>query len=214
MLRRFLIQKKHFRNSIISSALGEAPANPKEPALSDFKDSGKRPFIGNGNSARKTFGSKPTLKRQTFQSRRATISANQEAISINTSDPSKKELVFIGKHEGRRLTVKRLDKTSKLEQQIVFTFLHANRYLFRYETKDPDRTRFKRQYQIGATKKGEPFAGKGDSSPECVVSGGKGTMAVTYKGKTWYVCCSGCRAEFNENPEKYIKEFEAKKKKP
>jgi YHS domain-containing protein len=24
------------------------------------------------------------------------------------------------------------------------------------------------------------------------------------------VCCSGCKDEFKENPEKYIKEFEAK----
>jgi len=28
---------------------------------------------------------------------------------------------------------------------------------------------------------------------------------------TYYVCCSGCRDAFNENPEKYIKEFNAKK---
>jgi YHS domain-containing protein len=50
-----------------------------------------------------------------------------------------------------------------------------------------------------------------------VVSGGKGTMPVSYKGKTYYVCCSGCRDEFKENPEKYIAEYEAKlkaKKKP
>ena len=38
-------------------------------------------------------------------------------------------------------------------------------------------------------------------------------MAVTYKGETFYVCCSGCRDAFNENPEKFIKEYEAKKNK-
>lgn len=125
---------------------------------------------------------------------------------------TKEKVTFTGKHEGRRLTLSRQDKAAKEDQQIVFTFLHSNRYLYRYETKPIDRSRFKKQYQVGATKKGVPFAGKGDSSPACVVSGGKGTIAVTYKGKTWYVCCSGCRAEFNENPEKYIKEFEAKQK--
>ena len=26
-----------------------------------------------------------------------------------------------------------------------------------------------------------------------------------YKGKTYYVCCSGCRDAFNENPEKFLK---------
>ena len=35
---------------------------------------------------------------------------------------------------------------------------------------------------------------------------------VTYKGKDYYVCCSGCRDEFKANPEKYIKEAEAKAK--
>ena len=41
----------------------------------------------------------------------------------------------------------------------------------------------------------------------------RGTTAVMYKGKTYYVCCTGCRDEFRDNPEKYIKEFEAKQKK-
>jgi YHS domain-containing protein len=38
-------------------------------------------------------------------------------------------------------------------------------------------------------------------------------MAVTYQGKTYYVCCSGCRSEFNESPQKYIDEYNAKKAK-
>ena len=53
--------------------------------------------------------------------------------------------------------------------------------------------------------------GKTEKKNECVVSGGTGTMPITYKGETFYVCCSGCRDEFNSNPEKYVKEFKAKK---
>ena len=45
------------------------------------------------------------------------------------------------------------------------------------------------------------------------VSGGIGTIPVTYMGKTYYVCCTGCRDAFRDEPEKYIKEFEARKKK-
>ena len=48
-----------------------------------------------------------------------------------------------------------------------------------------------------------------DEGPECVVSGGHGTMSTTYKGKTYYFCCTGCRDAFADNPEKYIKEYEA-----
>ena len=32
------------------------------------------------------------------------------------------------------------------------------------------------------------------------------TIAVSYKGKTYYVCCSGCRDLFNENPEAILAE--------
>jgi YHS domain-containing protein len=31
-------------------------------------------------------------------------------------------------------------------------------------------------------------------------------------GETFYVCCSGCRDAFNENPKKYVDEFKAAKK--
>jgi YHS domain-containing protein len=35
-------------------------------------------------------------------------------------------------------------------------------------------------------------------------------MAVSYNGQTYYVCCSGCRDAFNENPAKIIAEFKKK----
>ena len=38
-------------------------------------------------------------------------------------------------------------------------------------------------------------------------------MTTSYKGKTYYFCCTGCRDAFKDNPEKYIKEFEARKAK-
>ncbi|MFO0954601.1 MAG: YHS domain-containing protein [Isosphaeraceae bacterium] len=30
-------------------------------------------------------------------------------------------------------------------------------------------------------------------------------MTVSYQGKTFPLCCTGCRDEFNDNPEKYVK---------
>ena len=35
---------------------------------------------------------------------------------------------------------------------------------------------------------------------------------MTYMGKTYYVCCSGCKDAFNEDPAKYVKEFEDAKR--
>ena len=59
----------------------------------------------------------------------------------------------------------------------------------------------------------KPSTAGGEKKPECVVTGGLGTMQVSYMGQTYYVCCSGCRDEFNDNPKKYVDEYNAKKKK-
>lgn len=107
--------------------------------------------------------------------------------------PKKEKVIFEGKKEGRRLYLDCTDPARKEDQRLVFTFLHSNRYLYRFETKSKEGSRYKKIYQVGVTKQGVPFAGKGSNEPECIVSGGKGTMEVTYKGKTYYVCCSGCR---------------------
>lgn len=111
------------------------------------------------------------------------------------------------------LTLTRTDGPAAEEQRLVFSLLHHNRHLYRFEARPAGTTvAFTKKYQVGATKEGVAFADV-PKGPECIVSGGLGTMKVTYKGKEYYVCCSGCRDEFRENPEKYIKEAEAKAKK-
>ena len=78
--------------------------------------------------------------------------------------------------------------------------------------KPADHTTFTQVYQVGATKEGGSFASV-DDGPECVVSGGHGTISTVYEGKTYYFCCTGCRDAFKDNPEKYIKEFAERKAK-
>ena len=58
-------------------------------------------------------------------------------------------------------------------------------------------------YKASGNKDGESIAG-GSKKPECVVTGGAASIKVSYKGKDYYVCCSGCADEFRENPEKYV----------
>jgi hypothetical protein len=123
----------------------------------------------------------------------------------------KESYAFVGKLNDGRLTATRTDDMTKETQQMVVSLLHSNRYLYTYSVKPAGKTLFAKVYQVGCTKEGEDFA-VGDGKPECIVSGGLGKIAVKYKEQTYYVCCSGCRDAFNENPEKYIKEYEAKKK--
>lgn len=82
------------------------------------------------------------------------------------------------------------------------------RYTMYVDRKGPGGLPFQRATEIGLTKKGESLAGGSagtDSSPKCIVTGGSATMSITYQGQTFPLCCTGCRDEFKENPEKYIK---------
>ena len=38
----------------------------------------------------------------------------------------------------------------------------------------------------------------------CIISQGLGTIAVSYQGKTYWVCCSGCKAAFEDDPQRWI----------
>jgi ribosomal protein L24E len=64
--------------------------------------------------------------------------------------------------------------------------------------------------EVGYTRKGSNF-GKGTSGPECVVTGGYGSMSVEHDGQTFYVCCSGCRDLFNDDPQAVIAEYRQRK---
>jgi len=64
--------------------------------------------------------------------------------------------------------------------------------------------------EVGYTRKGSGF-GISQKENECVVTGGEGDIRVEHAGKTYYVCCTGCRDEFNENPQKVLAEFKTRK---
>jgi Archaeal TRASH domain len=134
---------------------------------------------------------------------------DQFALSVRT--PGKEAQTFVGPLRDKVLRLERMQNGEV--HRLVFTFLHSGeRFLYRYEIRPAGKALFAQKYKVGATKQGITFAG-GDGRPECVVSGGLGTIPVTFQGKTYYVCCSGCRSEFNESPAKYVAEFEAKKAK-
>jgi hypothetical protein len=127
-------------------------------------------------------------------------------------DPKDNKLVFEGELKRGKLIVERTDKDKKESQQLSMNVAGDGvRFNYWYKTKPASRKLYNTGYVIACNKEGENLGGKKDGK-ECVVSGGLGTIAVTYKGETFYVCCTGCRDAFNENPEKYIKEFKAKKK--
>jgi len=121
---------------------------------------------------------------------------------------------YVGTVKEKAVTLERTAGPAGQEQRLVISLLHHNRHLYRLESRPAGTAvAFDRKFQVGATKDGVPFADV-PKGPECVISGGLGTIKVSHNGKDYWVCCSGCRDEFKEDPEKYIKEFEAKAKKP
>lgn len=145
-----------------------------------------------------------------FTAGRLSYLPDKDAYQFEVQTVEKEKLVFEGTLKERVLTLEREDSDKKETQRLTFHLLHDNRYLCQYDVKAAGKPSFAKVYQVGDTKEGVPFATAGATGPECIVSGGRGTMAVTYKGRTYYVCCSGCRDAFKDDPEKYIKEAEQK----
>ncbi|HWL10548.1 MAG TPA: hypothetical protein VNQ76_19235, partial [Planctomicrobium sp.] len=95
--------------------------------------------------------------------------------------------------------------------QLVFNQQDNNRFLIEIAKKRGNR--FMRVDTIATQREGTSFArsDEGYGQRECIISGGLGTMPVTFKGTTYWVCCSGCKSAFEEEPEKWIAEYNAKK---
>ena len=131
-------------------------------------------------------------------------------LTLTTHDKS--TVTFAGTLKDKILTLDRTDPGAPEDQRLVVSLLHFNRYLYRMDVRPKGSGgAFTRRWQVGATKEGVPFADV-PKGPECIVSGGLGTMKVTYQGKEYYVCCTGCRDAFKDDPEKFLKEAAAKAK--
>jgi YHS domain-containing protein len=142
-----------------------------------------------------------------------THDAKTEKFTLVVTAPDKSEKTYTGtlstgKQKETLLVVERAE--GDITEEFRITILHENRYLYQLSTKPKDASEYTRLWQVGCTKEGQPFATSTEN--ECIVSGGKGTIEVTHAGKTYFVCCSGCKAEFKSDPEKFIKLAAAKKK--
>jgi hypothetical protein len=133
-------------------------------------------------------------------------------LTLRPAAKGQEPLTFTGRLKSRDLTVERKDDKTGEIQRLLIKMLHTDRFLYSYEVRRSGKAVFSKLYRVGCTRLGIQFAG-GDGRPECVVSGGLGTIPVMHMGQTYYVCCSGCRREFNEDPAKYIKEYNEKKAK-
>jgi hypothetical protein len=137
---------------------------------------------------------------------------DKKLYQLELVDKKDNKQVFQGELKDGFLTLLREDPKSKEAQRVVMnTAGDGVRFVYNVAHKPANRTTYQKDFKIAGNKEGESLGAK-EKKIECVVSGGLGTIPVSFKGETFYVCCSGCKDAFNENPEKYVKEFKAKKK--
>lgn len=155
-------------------------------------------------------------KGRLLQSARVTYDPDRKEYVIAAEFAGKVKRTYRGKLQGNKLTaVSRPDKHGNTFRMSVRK-LNEKRTIVLHESRRSARGQFFRIAEIGYTRKGTSLAVAGVDGPECVVTGGKGTIRVSYKGQTYYVCCSGCKQAFEDDPEGILAEYRrrlAKRKK-
>lgn len=139
--------------------------------------------------------------------------ASTKKYVLSGSDAAGKAVSFTGVLDarGKTLTLDRVGTTADGTKQRLSITPNGNfiRYTMTLLEQERGAPRFKKMIDVGVTKEGEAFAAgsTAENMPKCIITGGTATMSVSYKGGSYPLCCTGCRDEFNENPEKYIKKL-------
>jgi len=125
--------------------------------------------------------------------------------------PEGKEVHFAGKRdEEEKLVLAASDALEGMPERVTIrSVANGDRLLVLYEKKAASGA-WQRLGEVGSTRVGSGF-GQGTGMKECVVTGGLGTIAVTFEGKTYYVCCTGCKDLFEANPAEVLAEYRERK---
>lgn len=175
---------------------------PTQPAL--VMTAGKHPYF---KSARLTY----LLKQKVFRLTATTAEGQEQVYEGDFSEP----VIDTPDEKDKKQRTYKLKLTETAPQaggeELVFNQQNNNRMLLEISRKRGTGSLL-RFDTIGISRKGTSIAQLEDDygEKECIVSQGLGTMTVSYQGKTYYVCCSGCQAAFNEDPEKWIAKAEAR----
>lgn len=207
-----------------SREAAQARLTPLQDFVGDWKGVGQRQrgkseggWIENSSWAWKFDGQAATI---TFTSADARYLASGQltpgkkpgeyVLQIATPD-GKTKGTYRGKLDDGKLIVSGDEPVEGLPERITWRLLAGGKRLVAlYETRLGSSDRFARMAEVGYTRVGSGF-GQGSQGPECVVTGGFGTIEVRYDGKTYYVCCTGCKDYFDENPKEVIEEYLARK---
>ena len=181
-------------------------SDPKQPALRLVSEKGK--YIRDG---------------------RLTFFPSSQEFEMTAVDGEGKKRVFRGNFTQEIQDVpgedKKLRRTYKLELteprpddsgeqwRVVINQQENNRYILEVDRKRGSGAFF-RVDTINTQREGTSFALSDTDYGEktCIISQGLGTISVSYMGKSYWVCCTGCKAAFEDDPEKWIAKWEGMNK--
>ena len=120
-------------------------------------------------------------------------------------------------HKVFRLEFNQVDKSGQASGemwQLSFEQQENNRYLLEV-AKRRGNAAFARYDTVSTQREGTSFALSDTDYAEktCIISEGLGTTEIVFKGRSYWVCCSGCKAAFDEDPETWIARAAARPKK-
>lgn len=126
---------------------------------------------------------------------------------LRLTAPDGRESVYTGRWSSDQLVLTTAARPGDPSRRITITPRSDIRLVVLHEATEPDRDLFFRVAEIGYTRAGRRLAGPGGGQPQCVVTGGLGTIEVRHAGQTYYVCCTGCKQAFEDDPERILKEY-------
>lgn len=141
-----------------------------------------------------------------------TFDPASKSYRLKTTEPVEGKTETVERQYGGTLVEKKLVFESLGEKEadgrrITITRLNEKRTLILFERKSASQTFYSRVAEVGYTRDGTRLAESDQTGPECVVTGGAGTIKVNHKGETYWVCCTGCRDAFNDDPEGVLADY-------
>ncbi len=179
--------------------------DPAQPAL--ILNSDKSPYLRKG---------------------RLTWDTQQQKFLLTAVDGEGKERSFAGEftdppheitgsddklHRVYRLELNENSAEAQEAWQIAFVQQENNRYLLEVARRR-GKAAYARWDTVSTQREGTSFALSDTDYAEktCIISEGLGTTEIVFKGRSYWVCCSGCKAAFDEEPEKWIARAAARAK--
>jgi len=172
--------------------------NPSQPAL--IVQSDKSPYLKAGRLTWDMQLQQFVLTATDGEGRERRLSGDySEAPHEITGSDDKQHRVF-------RLVLNEQRTGQEGEQwQLALAQQENNRYLLEVG-KRRGTAAFARYDTVSTQREGTSFALSDTDYAEkaCIISEGLGTMELTWKGRSYWVCCSGCKSAFEEEPDKWI----------